>query len=112
MNENHDEVAPADPIGEAFLSGRTVARHVEDITEHRFAHLVVGSVIARGVPERNRLPVEPAHLTGQPMLPLRPQLFGISSQADDLVAGKDNEIWRLSQSPDNRVDGGKGPLVE
>ena len=57
MNENHEEVATADPVGEALLSGRTVARHVEDVTEHRFAHLVVGGVIARGMPDRNRLPV-------------------------------------------------------
>jgi len=46
------------------------------------------------------------------MLPLGPQLFGISRQADNLVTGKDNEIWRWNQSPDNRVDGRKGPLVQ
>src|SRR2546422_5314142 len=112
VNKNQEEVATSHPVGKAFLSRRTVARHVENVTEHRFAHLVVGGVIAGGMPDRNRLAVEPAHLTGQPMLPLRPQLFGISSQADNLVAGKDNEVWRWNQPPDNRVDGGKGPLVE
>ncbi|PYN99964.1 MAG: hypothetical protein DMD91_11580, partial [Candidatus Rokuibacteriota bacterium] len=100
MDEDHEEVATPHPVRETVLSGRTVPRHLEDVAEHRLAHLVVGGVVAGGMPDRNGLAVEPAHFVRQPVLPLGSQRFGISGQATDLIAREENEVRRRRQSPD------------
>src|SRR5262249_37395146 len=46
MNEHHQEIVAANPIGQACLSGRTVARELQYLTENSLAHLAVGGVVS------------------------------------------------------------------
>src|SRR5882724_9938528 len=70
MDKDKKQISPPHPVGQAFLPARTVARMAEHLAKHRLAHLVVGRMIAGGVPYWNRLTVEPGHLPLQPVPPL------------------------------------------
>jgi len=50
MDKDKKQISPPHPVGQAFLSARTVARMAEHLAKHRLAHLVVGRMIAGGVP--------------------------------------------------------------
>ena len=68
-------------------------------------------MVTGGVPQRDRTPVEPAHLLIQPMTPLRVEFIRIGGQASDLVAGEHDEFGRRHQAADGGVDGGEGLLM-
>ena len=46
------------------------------------------------------------------MLPLSAQFGVIGRQADDLIAGKSNELWRWLQARHNSVDRRQGLFME
>jgi hypothetical protein len=60
----------------------------ENIAEHRLAHRIVRRVIASGVPERDRVSIEPTHFLIQPVPPLCPEFDRIGSH-DRIDSGKD-----------------------
>ena len=109
VDEDHQEVAaphevatgPPDRAARCAANGRASAKR-------RFAHRVVGRVVAGRVPEGDRLAVEPGHLMVQPVPPLRLELGTIGRQARDLVAQEGDELGRRIEAPHDGVDRGKG----
>jgi hypothetical protein len=76
--------------------------------KRRLAHLVVGRVIAGGVPKRNRLTVKPRHLLAEPVAPLRLELTAVGRQAGDLVAEKGDELRRRLEALHDGIDRREG----
>jgi hypothetical protein len=104
MDEDHQQVAAPDPVRQPLLPGRPVPGQVEHLPEHGLAHHVVGRVVPGCMPQRDPLAIEPAHLVIEPMPPLRPQRVGVGREADDLIAGKEDELRLRLKALDHRVD--------
>jgi len=100
------------PVRQCLLAGRTVQRQPQHLAKYRLAHRVVRSMISGGMPERDRLPIQPAHFDVQPVTPLRSKLVGTRGEASDLVAGKDDEIRRRPDARNDRVDLCERPRME
>jgi hypothetical protein len=83
----------------------------QHFAEHCLAHLVICRVVARRVIDRGGAPVEPLHLDIQPVAPLRAQRSGLVRQADNLVAGKQNELRLRCDPRHDAIDLRKGLLV-
>ena len=61
-------------------------------------------MISGGMPEWDRLPIQPAHFDVQPVTPLRAKLVRTRGEASDLVAGKNDEIRLRCDARNDRVD--------
>lgn len=112
MNENHQQVATPDKIGEALLLRRAVAWKLgQHLGEDPLAHSVIGGVVGSGVENRRPLPVNPSGLHFKPVPPLSPQRGFIGGKADDLVAEKRDELGHGVQSTRDGVHRRESRLV-
>ena len=61
-------------------------------------------MIACGVIQRDRVAVEPGHFPPEKVIPLTAQARSVARQPHDFVAGEANELRRLRQCANDRVD--------